>query len=105
MKTTTQNKSNIFHILLLNKEKILNYGARRLGLFGSFVRGEQKESSDIDLLVEFIPSKKTYDNFINLVYFLEELFGKEVELVTPESLSPYLKPYIEREIEYVSFTN
>jgi len=105
MKTSTQNKSNIFHILLLNKEKILNYGARRLGLFGSFVRGEQKESSDIDLLVEFIPGKKTYDNFINLVYFQEELFGKEVELVTPESLSPYLKPYIEREIEYVSFTN
>ncbi|MDP2210017.1 MAG: nucleotidyltransferase family protein [Bacteroidota bacterium] len=105
MKTTTQNKSNIFHILLLNKEKILNYGARRLGLFGSFVRGEQKESSDIDFLVEFIPGKKTYDNFINLVYFLEELFGKEVELVTPESLSPYLKPYIEREIEYVTFTN
>lgn len=105
MKTTTQNKSNIFHILLLNKEKILNYDARRLGLFGSFVRGEQKESSDIDLLVEFIPGEKTYDNFINLVYFLEELFGKEVELVTPESLSPYLKPYIEREIEYVTFTN
>lgn len=105
MKTTTQNKSDIFHILLLNKEKILNYGARRLGLFGSFVRGEQNESSDIDLLVEFIPDKKTYDNFINLVYFLEELFGKEVELVTSESLSPYLKPYIEREIEYVSFTN
>ncbi|MBU1299748.1 MAG: nucleotidyltransferase family protein [Bacteroidetes bacterium] len=105
MKTTTQNKSNIFHILLLNKEKIFNYGARRLGLFGSFVRDEQKESSDIDFLVEFIPGKKTYDNFINLVYFLEELLGKEVELVTPESLSPYLKPYIEREIEYVSFTN
>jgi hypothetical protein len=105
MNTTTHNKSNIFNILLLNKEKILNYGAMRLGLFGSFVRGEQKETSDIDLLVDFIPGKKTYDNFINLVYFLEDLFGKEVELVTPESLSPYLKPYIEREVVYVSFTN
>ncbi|MDI6778912.1 MAG: nucleotidyltransferase family protein [Bacteroidota bacterium] len=105
MKTTTQNKSMILEILLLNKEKIINYGAKRLGLFGSFVRNEQKESSDIDFLVEFIPGKKTYDNFINLVYFLEELLGKEVELVTHESISPYLKPYIEREIEYVSFTN
>ncbi len=105
MNTTTQNKSNIFDILLLNNEEIISYGARRLGLIGSFICDEQKGSNDIDFFVEFIPGKKTYDNIINLVYFLEELFGKEVELVTPESLIPYLKPYIEREIEYVTFTN
>ena len=72
---------------------------RRIGLFGSFVRGEQHLGSDIDFLVEFEPSKKTFDNFIKLSMFLEEALQHKVELVTPESLSPYLGPHILREVE------
>ena len=77
-------------------------GVKRLGLFGSFVRGEQKNASDIDFIVEFETDKKTFDNFMTLSFFLEVLFQRRVELVTAESLSPYIGPYILKEAEYVS---
>ena len=71
-------------------------------MFGSFVRGEQKSGSDIDLIVEFESGKKTFDNFMNLSFFLEDLFQRRVELITTESLSPYIGPHILKEAEYVS---
>lgn len=77
-------------------------GVKRIGLFGSFVRGEQKNASDIDFIVEFEKDEKTFDNFMNLSFFLEALFQRRVELVTAESLSPYIGPYILKEAEYVS---
>jgi hypothetical protein len=55
------------------------------------------------MLVEFEPGRKTFDAFMQLAFFLEALFGRRVELVTPESLSPYIGPHILREMEYVSF--
>ena len=76
---------------------------RRLGLFGSFVREEPRSESDVDVLVEFEPGRKTFDAFMQLAFFLETLFGRRVELVTSESLSPYIGPHILREMEYVSF--
>jgi hypothetical protein len=51
--------------------------------------------------VEFESGRKTFDNFIQVAWFLEELFGRRVELVTPEALSPYIGPHILREVEYV----
>lgn len=54
--------------------------------------GEQKDTNDVDILVEFeVP---TNDHFMNLAFFLEDLFGRRVELVTPDSLSPYIVPCI-----------
>jgi len=72
----------------------------RIGLFGSFVRGEQRPDSDIDLLVEFEPGGKTFDTFMELSFFLEEILQHRIELVTVESLSPYLGPHILKEVEY-----
>lgn len=57
-------------------------GAKRLGLFGFYVRNRQTDSSDIDLLIEFEKGKKTYEYFIELVYYLEGLLNRRVELVT-----------------------
>ncbi|MGB9872756.1 MAG: nucleotidyltransferase family protein [Anaerolineae bacterium] len=74
---------------------------KRLGLFGSFVRGEVRPESGVDFWVEFEPGRKTFDNFMALAFLLEELLGRPVELVTPESLSPYIRPYIESELKYV----
>lgn len=105
MKPEIKSKESIIELLHSNREKIQGYGAKKLGLFGSFARDEQDASSDIDFLVEFLPGKKSFDNFIHLAYFLEELFQRRVEVVTPEGLSPYLKPYIDQEIEYVSFAD
>jgi predicted nucleotidyltransferase len=74
---------------------------KRCGLFGSFARGEQHGQSDVDLLVEFEEGQKSFDNFMHLIFFLEEVFGRKVEVITPESLSPYVGPHILREVEYV----
>lgn len=80
-------------------------GVRRLGLFGSFVRGEQRPDSDVDFLVEFVPGQKTFDNFMQLGFLLENLLKRRVELVTPESLSPYLRSRILDEVEYAAIAN
>lgn len=95
-------KRDIFDALERNAAQLRLLGVRRIGLFGSFLRGEQNEESDIDFLVEFEPSQKTFDNFIGVSMLLEDVLGCRVELVTPESLSPYLGPYILREVENVS---
>ena len=90
------------NILRENRKRLQTLGVKKIGLFGSFVRGEQKSASDIDFIVEFETGKKTFDNFMNLSFFLEGLFQRKVELVTTESLSPYIGPYILKEVEYVS---
>jgi predicted nucleotidyltransferase len=59
-------------------------------------------SSDVDLLVEFIPEKKSFDNFMELSFFLEGLLGRKVELVTPQSLSKHIGPHILNEVVNVS---
>ena len=96
------NKEDIVQILRNHTQAIQAYGVQRYGLFGSFVRNEQRANSDIDILVEFDPDKKTFDNFMNLAFFLEDILGRKVDLITRESLSPYIGPRILQEVEYVS---
>ena len=83
-----------------NRDSLARMGASRVGLFGSFARGEADETSDIDLLVEFAEGKKNYDNFIELCFFFEDLFDRNVDLLTPASLSPHLKQQIEAEARF-----
>lgn len=88
---------NVIDILKSHEmEMKKRFGVKRIGLFGSFARGEQKDTSDVDILVEF--EEPTFDNFMNLAFFLEDLFSRRVELVTPDSLSPYIAPYVEKEV-------
>jgi predicted nucleotidyltransferase len=96
------NKKEFFDFLLTHKGQLRQYGVKRCGVFGSFARGQQTEESDIDILVEFEPGNKSFDNFMKLAFFLEDMLGRRVELVTPESLSPYIGPRILREVEYAS---
>ena len=98
-----QTKEQLLSLLQEHHHHIHAFGVHRLGLFGSFVREQQGRESDVDMLVEFAPGRKTFDAFMQLAFFLESLFGRRVELVTPESLSPYIGPHILREMEYVSF--
>lgn len=65
-----------------------------MALFGSVRHDTARADSDIDVLVEFEPGQKTFDHFVALGDLLERVLDRPVELVTPESLSPYLKPYI-----------
>ncbi len=102
MTTAAQTKEDIVKTLGENQAQLRALGVKRLGLFGSFVRGEQKADSDVDMLVEFERGQKTFDHFIQLSFFLEDMLGRSVELVTPEGLSPHIGPYILKEVEYVS---
>lgn len=97
-----QNKADIFSLLTANQPRIRAFGVKRIGLFGSFVRSQQDSESDVDLLVEFEPGKKTFDNFLALASYLEDQLGRPVELITIESLSPYIGPHILSEVEYAS---
>lgn len=97
-----RNKSELFKILLSHEARLRQYGVKRCGVFGSFAQGKQTDQSDIDILVEFEQGQKSFDNFMRLAFFLEEALGRKVELVTPESLSPYIGPHILREVEYAS---
>ncbi len=98
-------KEKVISIITENQKHVQMFGVRRLGVFGSVARGEDTNRSDVDLLVEFIPGMKNYDNFINLCFFLEERIGKEVELVTKESVSDLIWPKIEKELEYVEIAS
>ena len=99
---SVQTKEQVFTLLHKHQPDLQSLGVKRYGLFGSFVQGRQNPQSDIDILVEFETGKKTFDNFMHLAFFLEEILGRHVDLVTPESLSPYIGPHILREVEYGS---
>lgn len=87
--------------IVSQKKEFRRFGVNRLGLFGSVVRNEANAKSDIDVLVEFDPAKKTFRNFIGTAEFMENLTGRSVDLITKESLSPYFRPHVLKEILYV----
>jgi predicted nucleotidyltransferase len=99
---SVQSKEQILALLSKSERELRLLGVNRCGLFGSFVRNESGKESDVDILVEFDPAKKTFDNFMHVASFLEDLFGRRVDLITTESLSPYIGPHILREVEYAS---
>jgi hypothetical protein len=76
------------------------FGVKNIGIFGSFARGEERSDSDIDVLVDFEDGKKTFDNYMDLKFYLEELLGRKVDLVTVNALRPQLKTAILRETVY-----
>lgn len=101
MVTTVREKHDLFQRLAAESLRIKAFGVRRLGVFGSFVRDEQRPDSDVDVLVEFQPGRKSFDSFMGLAELLEELLQRRVELVTTEALSPYLGPRILADVEDV----
>jgi len=101
MSTPPPTKQQVVEQLDKAREQIRALGVRRIALFGSVVRGEAGPDSDVDLLVEFIPEQKTFRSFMALSFLLEDLLGRPVELVTTESLSPFIGPHILREAEDV----
>jgi len=93
-------KQEIHRRLAENERRIKEFGVKKIGVFGSFVRNEQKRKSDVDILVEFEKEKITFDNYMHLKFFLEDLFDCKVDLVIRDDLKHQLKPYILREVEY-----
>ncbi len=90
--------TEIIGLLEKHKNILRKFKVKKIGLFGSFARGEQKRHSDIDFIVEFY--EPTFDNFMDLLFSLEKLFNRKVELITNGSLSPYLQPLVAKEIKW-----
>jgi uncharacterized protein len=96
-----QSKEEIITLLEKNHQKLRQFGVNICGLFVSYVKKENHSHTDIDILVSFEPEKKTFDNFMGLAFFLEEIFGRKVDLITLESLNPYISQEILNTVEYV----
>ena len=93
-------KRFILNFLSSHKAELAqNYGVTKIGLFGSYARGEEREDSDIDIAVE-IESSNKFRSFFNLKYFLEEHLNKKIDLGIESTLKPIAKKYIEKEIIY-----
>ena len=88
-------------VLRKNKRNLWQeFKVKELGVFGSFVRGEQKRGSDVDILVEFIETPGLFD-YITTENYLSDLLKKRVDLVMKGSLKPALGRNIMREVVYV----
>ena len=99
---SVRSKSEVVARLREHHSRWPEFGVRKIGIFGSFARDEATSHSDVDVLVEFDPDRKTFDNFMNLSFFLEELLQRRVEVVTTNSLSPHIGPRILASVEYVT---
>ncbi|MBF0537551.1 MAG: nucleotidyltransferase family protein [Nitrospirae bacterium] len=88
--------------ILKNNEELIRqrYGVNKIGVFGSFTRGQARQDSDVDVIVYFNEDAENFDNYIELKYFLEEAFGRDVDLVTVDALKPQLKDEILNEVVY-----
>lgn len=77
------------------------YGVRRIGLFGSFARESAGPTSDVDVLVEFTDPFVTFDRYMDLKIFLEDLFARRVDLVIRRTLKPRIRNAVEEETVFV----
>ncbi len=92
-------KDKILNELEKRKDKLREKGVKKIGLFGSYLKGKQKRGSDIDILVEF--NKTDADNYFGLLDYLEKIFkGNKIDLVIESGLKPEVK-YVSKETEYV----
>lgn len=95
------NRSDTMHLLQRHlPDMVREFGVHDLALFGSMARDEAKETSDVDILVVF-DGPATADRYFGLQFYLEDLLGRPVDLVTDKALRPELRPFIEREAMHV----
>lgn len=92
------NSKEIMKKIENKKEEIKKRGVKKIGLFGSFLKGKQNQKSDVDLLVEF--SEPTFDNYCEILFLLEKMLKRKIDLITISSLRPELN-YVKKEAKYV----
>ncbi len=92
-------REEALQLLQENMDTIRSFGVKRIGLFGSVVRNEATQESDVDVVVEFERGKARMKNVLGLIDFLEELFGREIDLLTPDGIETIRIPHIKREIK------
>lgn len=82
----------------IRSELTRRFTVRRIGVFGSFARGSADQGSDVDILVEL--TEPTFDNYMDLKFYLERILSRPVDLVMADAVKPRLRPIIEREVVY-----
>lgn len=93
--------NEIKEILKQNKKELKDkYKIKKIGVFGSYVRGEEKKRSDIDILVEFSEPVGLFE-FMDLEEYLEKLLGVKVDLVSKKALKPRIGQHILKEVVYI----
>ena len=91
------NRERVLALLAEHKPVLAErFGVQRLALFGSFARDSAREDSDVDVLVAF-DGPATAKCYFGVQFYLEDLFGRDVDLVTEDALRPRLRPYVERD--------
>lgn len=95
-------KDDALQFFEAHKQEIIErFGVKHLALFGSTVRNEARENSDIDVLVEF-EGGETYRNYFDPQFYLEDRLHCPIDLVCVDAVRPQIKPYIEKEALYVA---
>ena len=90
-------QEQIIERIRAHRDRLTELGVSSLSLFGSVARGEATEASDVDLLVRF-EGRATFDRYMDLKLFLEDLLGRRVDLVTEKALREEVRPYVEQEL-------
>lgn len=89
-------REQVIKLISEHRQSLDRFGVEMLSLFGSVAREEARPGSDIDVLVDFT-GKATFDRYMDLKFFLEDLLGSRVDLVTRNALRPSMRPAVERE--------
>ena len=84
-----------------HRAQLEKLGVKSLSLFGSVARGEERQDSDVDILVEF-RGRATFDRYMDTKFYLEDLLGCKVDLVMPRAIKPRMKPYIMQDLVHVA---
>jgi predicted nucleotidyltransferase len=95
-------KTYIFEQLQLHGQTLKQFGVHQIGLFGSYAKNSATKDSDIDFLVDFVKEEKNLHNLVYLGDFLEKLFSRKVDIITPQGLSKHIGKYILAETEYAT---
>jgi len=82
----------------IQSELVDRFTVQRIGVFGSFAKGDEGPESDVDIIVEL--AEPTFDHYMDLKFRLEEVLKRPVDLVMADTVKPRIKPIIEREIVY-----
>ena len=98
-------KKYIYDILRSHRQELADIGVKKIGVFGSVVRGDDTASSDYDILVEFDDNHHNYKCFNKLCDFIEKYIGNNYDLVTRQGLSPHCCERILQEVEYIEIAS